>query len=69
MINPTKSPRMFGFGKISKAPVVQDAADLGTCFGMEVTLDQADQDPPAASESPAARGGWIRRLGGRQEPK
>jgi hypothetical protein len=60
---------LFGFGRISKAPVVQDAADLGTCFGMEVTLDQADQETTTAGNPPAAQGSWIRRLAGRPEPK
>ena len=69
MINPSKPNRLFGFGRASKAPASQDPADLGTAFGMEVSLDQPPEEPAANDNTPGAQGGWIRRLARRREPK
>ena len=69
MINPTKPTRRFGFGRAGKAPAPQDPADLGTAFGMEMTLDQPPEEPAATASSPGAQGGWIRRLARRREPE
>lgn len=69
MINPSKPNRLFGFGRAGKVPVSQDPADLGTAFGMELSLDQPPEEPAAAASSPGAQGGWIRRLARRREPK
>jgi hypothetical protein len=38
----------------------QDPADLGTCYGLELTL--AADPAPAKPAAPARRGGWVQRL-------
>jgi hypothetical protein len=69
MNTPSKPTRLFGFNRAARSPAVQDAADLGTAFGMEVTLDQAALEPSPATTSPSTHAGWIRRLAGRRKPK
>ena len=43
-----------------------DAADFGTCFGLELSLTPA-QNPPAPAAGPGDAGaGWIHRLSRRE---
>lgn len=49
-------------GRARPAPVA-DPADMGTCFGLEMTLDE----PPAAPQRPAEPGrSWWQRLSPRR---
>ena len=63
---PTLLQRLTGRGRVRVARL-PDAADLGTCFGMEHWLDEAQALPPqallAAQTSPGAtvRRSWLRR--------
>ncbi len=58
--------RLFKPGRTRAKPGALDAADLGTCFGLEVSLDQSDE-APAEPTTPAQRAsGWLRRLTSRQ---
>lgn len=50
--------RMLG----RSAPADDDAADYGTCIGLEYALDQRDAAPTAADAEP--RRGWLQRLSG-----
>jgi hypothetical protein len=43
------------------APAFDDAADLGTAFGLEVSLDQPGQVPVLAAPAPSRAPGWVRR--------
>ncbi len=45
---------------------VDDAADHGTAFGMEITL--LDAASPPAPPAGAARGGWMPRFARRRPP-
>ena len=40
-----------------------DPADLGTCFGLELSLSEP---APLATPGPEKRPGWVRRLTGRR---
>jgi hypothetical protein len=45
------------------APAEPDAADLGTCFGLELSLDPGYADPADTPRSPLPE--WVQRLGTR----
>ena len=45
------------------APAEIDAADLGTCFGLECSLAPPEPEPPTASETATARHRWSGGLG------
>ena len=58
MVHPTP-PSMLArlFGTRPARPREQEPADLGTAFGMELTLDQSDlPEPPGADDGPYA---WL----------
>ncbi|MFO1341251.1 MAG: hypothetical protein U1F53_24025 [Burkholderiaceae bacterium] len=40
---------------------VPDPADMGTAFGLEYILDQAEHEPAAAAAPHASPGDWWRR--------
>jgi hypothetical protein len=43
-----------------------DPADLGTAFGLDLSLTVAPDAPPAPAEE--RRAGWVRRLADRRKP-
>ncbi len=53
-------PRWYQPWRQSEARV-QDPADLGTCFGLEMTL-AAEPAPTKPAAAPARRVGWMQRL-------
>ena len=65
----TRPSRLFGLLRASRAPAMPDPADLGTAFGMEVTLDQMPEAAVAPIGEPTAQSGWIHRWTGRKEPR
>ena len=63
----SRSPGLFQRLMARPAPLDHDAADMGTCFGLEMSLDQPDAVPgPALARSRAP--GWVQRLAGRGKP-
>jgi hypothetical protein len=66
MSHVSKSPGLFKRWLARPVEIDQDAADLGTCIGLEISLDQ----PPEPLEAlPGAPGlGWIQRLKARSRP-
>jgi len=44
------------------APALLDAADYGTAFGLEISLDQPDEDPVPAAPTPWRAPTWVQRL-------
>lgn len=59
----SRTPGLFQRLIARPAPVDLDAADMGTAFGLEISLDQPALPPLAP---PAARApGWMQRLSGR----
>ena len=65
MNNPPSPLRTFLLGRARQAPAALDPADMGTCFGLEMTLDQP---PLPAVEGPAVGGSWWQRLSMRKTP-
>jgi hypothetical protein len=59
------SQRWFASWRLARQPVSVDAADYGTAFGLDMSLDD---DPPEAPPAPAVdrRPGWVRRLSRRR---
>jgi hypothetical protein len=60
MNKPANPPRWYQPWRQAEGRV-QDPADLGTCFGLEVTL-AAEPAPTKTTADPARRGGWVQRL-------
>jgi hypothetical protein len=62
------TPRWFQRWRANAAAPGSDPADLGTAFGLDLSLhDPALAAPPA--EPPAAHAqGWVRRLTARRKP-
>jgi hypothetical protein len=57
------SLRTFLLGRARRVPAVLDPADMGTCFGLEMTLDQPNVDAPP-HDTPARP--WWQRLARRR---
>ena len=55
--------RTFLLGRARQVPAVLDPADMGTCFGLEMTLDQPDVETLLA---PSPTRPWWQRLAGRR---
>jgi len=55
-------PTMFQRILARPTAVEADAADLGTCFGLECSLAHAEPEPAAEVAPPSRRPRWFRRL-------
>ncbi|MBI5718369.1 MAG: hypothetical protein HZC37_11875 [Burkholderiales bacterium] len=60
MNKPATPPRWYQPWRASEGRV-QDPADLGTCYGLEMTLT-AEPAPTKTAAVPARRVGWMQRL-------
>jgi hypothetical protein len=69
MAKSSRSGSLFQRWLPSPAAAGADAADLGTCFGLEISLAAAENEARAA-DAPAPRRAarWIRRLTPRTRP-
>lgn len=63
-----RPPGLFARLRAKPAPAAFDAADMGTCFGLEISLDQPDEVPVLPAPAPVRRAGWVQRLGSRGKP-
>jgi hypothetical protein len=45
-----------------------DPADLGTAFGLDLSLHELQPEPPTHPPKATPRAGWMRRLAGRGKP-
>lgn len=61
MVNKTISPqRWFSAWRLGERPAPDtDPADLGTAFGLDLSLVEISTEPPPAAPR---RAGWVRRL-------
>ena len=66
MSHASKSPSLFRRWLARPVQDEQDAADLGTCIGLEVSLDQPPE-PPETPSGPKGQG-WMQRLRTRSRP-
>ena len=64
MITANADQGLFGFARRRRRADDPDAADMGTCFGLDMSLDDTPPATPAA-EAPAAPS-WWQRLAGRR---
>lgn len=67
MDKPEPAPRWYQPWRRAEAPVPRDPADLGTCFGLEASLE-AQPAPNSDTAPPAQRAGWMQRLAWRRRP-
>ncbi|MBU6260992.1 MAG: hypothetical protein KGL18_07800 [Burkholderiales bacterium] len=58
--------RWFAGWRQSARPVQDDPADLGTAFGLDLSLNELQHEPPPAPPPPERRTGWMRRLATRR---
>lgn len=59
--------RWFPAWRAHAAPPDADAADLGTAFGLDLSLNEMAH-APAQKPAAAPRAGWISRLKNRRKP-
>ena len=59
--------RLFRFLRPrSKASAQDDAADMGTAWGLDMSFDPPHETGEAAAPLPALQRGWLRRLAARR---
>jgi hypothetical protein len=58
--------RWFAGWRATERPVQDDPADLGTAFGLDMSLNELTHEPPPATSE--RRVGWMQRLAGRSKP-
>jgi len=63
--NPPRWYAPWRQGEVRAADRTADPADLGTCFGLELTLAAMSTPGPAA---PARRVGWMQRFSSKRPP-
>lgn len=67
MANELTPHRWFPAWRAHSPPPDADAADLGTAFGLDLSLDEMAHTP-AQTPATARRPGWISRLTSRRKP-
>ncbi|HSQ72274.1 MAG TPA: hypothetical protein VLM87_07610 [Rubrivivax sp.] len=60
------SHRWFGSWRIVARPPLQDPADLGTAFGLDLSMSEEKNEPQPAP--PLVKSGWMRRMTVRHRP-
>jgi hypothetical protein len=63
------SRRWFGLRRAVGRPAQDDPADLGTAFGLDLSLSQLPDDAARTPPAPLRdRDGWMQRLRARRKP-
>ena len=63
------SRRWFGLRRAARRPAQDDPADLGTAYGLDLSLSEMpDEEPPRATKPTAGHEGWMQRLWTRRKP-
>jgi hypothetical protein len=60
--------RWFQAWRADEVPPKLDPADLGTAFGLDLSLDELAHEPAPVPPPVARRPGWVSRLAGRRKP-
>jgi hypothetical protein len=68
MSKETTPNRWFQALRASPPPAEMDAADLGTAFGLDLSLNEIAHEPPIKVKSAETRQGWVGRLALRRKP-
>lgn len=66
MTKAVTSNRWFSGRRAPERQQESDPADLGTAFGLDLSLSVAPDVPPPPAEE--RRAGWVRRLADRRKP-
>jgi hypothetical protein len=62
------SRRWFGLWRAAEPSSQDDPADLGTAFGLDMSLSELAEDAPAAPAPMDGQGGWLQRVAARRRP-
>jgi hypothetical protein len=62
------SHRWFQGRRANPQPVDTDPADLGTAFGLDLSLNEIEHERPAAVAPAWRQSGWMGRLTFRRKP-
>ena len=68
MNKPDASHRWFGHWRAVERPAQDDPADLGTAFGLDLSLSEAVDDGPGPPSPMDGQAGWMQRLTVRRKP-
>lgn len=60
--------RWFSGWRAHETPADIDPADLGTAFGLDLSLDELHPEPAPVVAPAARQPGWMRRLATRRKP-
>ena len=66
MSKANNTPSWFSSWRTARESSFDDPADLGTAFGLDMSMDSALHEPPPAPSEPET--GWAQRLGLRRKP-
>ena len=62
------SRRWFGHWRATERAPRDDPADHGTAFGLDLSLSEVADDPPAPTSSLVGRSHWMQGLVARRRP-
>ena len=68
MSNDANPHRWFTGWRTREAPVVDDPADMGTAFGLDLSLNELPHEAGAVAAGDGPSPGWMQRLTGRHKP-
>lgn len=68
MSKATTPNRWFQAWRPNPQPVEMDAADLGTAFGLDMSLNEIAHEPPVKAKPVSGKPGWVGRLALRRKP-
>lgn len=68
MTKATTPARWFSGWRASPQPLDADPADLGTAFGLDLSLNEIPHEPPVTVAPALRRPGWMGRLTTRGKP-
>ena len=60
--------RWFGHWRAIARPPQDDPADLGTAFGLDLSLSELAEDPPPPRTPLEGRAGWMQRMVSKRRP-
>jgi hypothetical protein len=60
--------RWFTGWRAPAAPAASDPADLGTAFGLDMSLHELQQDPSPQAPARTQPRGWMQRLAAGRKP-
>ena len=68
MSNDATPHRWFSGWRTREAPIFDDPADMGTAFGLDLSMNEIAHEPAAAAATDEQQPGWVQRLTGRTKP-